>query len=58
MLLQVSCNGNCQSYAMFVYLKKQIYLTFSTEVQKKKKNKNKNIKKIKKNKQTIYLKKY
>ena len=50
MLLQVSCNGNRQSYTMFVYLKRQIYLTFSTEVQKKKKKKKIKIKikKIKK----------
>ena len=35
MLLQVSCDSNLHAYTMFIYLKRQIKLTFSTIIQDK-----------------------
>ena len=35
MLLQVSCNSNLQAYTMFIDLKIQIKLTFSTIIPEK-----------------------
>ena len=34
-LLQVSCDSNLQAYTMFIYLKRQIKLTFRTIIQDK-----------------------